>query len=273
MKTKMKLFNNHESRITNCKSLIAILLLMLAVWQGGARAQVNYSVTGSFEPEVTGGDAAFTITRNGSDLPDQIVNFRAVSLSAVSDEHYPAEGYALHFAEGECSKQVHVWARYATPGTAFAYQTAPRSFRLVVYDMNGFELAHCDQEIIYGDHHNVPSDIYEERDIVVDSGMTAVTDAGYASNPYLLMWSSRYYNNDAIKPYLSITNAKLNMRLTFEAKEVHDGYQYIQLLFDEAISCDNRSGCSNGDPGNINISNYMAGFSHYQPGVCTDWYQ
>jgi len=50
------------------------------------------------------------------------------------------------------------------------------------------------------------------------------------------------------------------MTLSFDAKENDDAYEYLQILFDNTSTCDNRSGASNGNPGTPNLSRYMAGF-------------
>ncbi len=50
------------------------------------------------------------------------------------------------------------------------------------------------------------------------------------------------------------------MTLDMQAKENDDCYQYLQFLVNETDTCDNRKNCNDGDPGNISLSRYMAGF-------------
>jgi len=90
----------------------------------------------------------------------------------------------------------------------------------------------------------------------VNSGETTASDAGYISNPYLTMAATGYYssNNTAPASFLSAINAELRMTLSMQVKEVSDGYQYIQVLFDNTTSCDDRSGCKDGNPGNISLA-------------------
>ena len=90
----------------------------------------------------------------------------------------------------------------------------------------------------------------------VNSGETTASDAGYISNPYLTMAATGYYssNNTAPESFLSAINAELRMTLSMQVKEVNDGYQYIQVLFDNTTSCDDRSGCKDGNPGNISLA-------------------
>ena len=55
------------------------------------------------------------------------------------------------------------------------------------------------------------------------------------------------------------------MTLDMQAKENDDGYQYLQFLVNETDNCDNRKNCNDGDPGNISLSRYMAGFGTGDP--------
>ena len=139
-----------------------------------------------------------------------------------------------------------------------------------VLDRAGFRLAYAERKRTWGT--SVPSSgIFGVKSIDVGSGETTVTDDGYINNPYRTMAGSDYYDNAAPKAWLSAIGATLHMTLSMKVKEVNDGYQYIQVLFDNTSSCDDRSKCSDGNPGNINLSRYMAGFGHHPGSYDGNW--
>ena len=81
------------------------LLLVAAMAFGtNAWAQLTWNVTSSTSNHVT----TFTITRSGSYLPEQIVGYRTISLSAIEGQHFYAANDTLLFKEGWTSRTVTV---------------------------------------------------------------------------------------------------------------------------------------------------------------------
>ena len=231
--------------------LLTIVAAMIG--QGSAFAASTFSVTNS--------GSTFTITRSGNTAVSETVNYRTVSLSAIEGQHFTAVSGELSFAANETSKTVTVTE--STPGTdAYKYQTASsRTYRFEVLDHDGYILASKDRSISSG-LTNVPSSgAFDIKDVTIYSNEYTANDGGYDNNGYKSVASSAYFtSSNAPKAYLQQISAQLRMTLSFQGKENDDAYEYLQLLFSNTSTCDNRSGCSNGDPGNISLSAYMAGF-------------
>ena len=247
------------------KKLNQVLTLMLtiaALMVGqGAWAMSSFEVTNP-----TG--STFRITRTGNTAVAETIDWRVVSLSAIAGVHFT--GYqgnysgTVTFAVDEPYKDVTI--SESTPGdNAYKYQNGTsRKYRFEVLDRDGSILASKDRTMTTGT--NVPSSgLFNEKEITIFTTDTQFSDAGYtqSTNPHYIE-SSAYYNLTGIAPkaYYTLIGAQLRSTLSLEAKEENNGYQYVQILINNISTCDNRSNCSNGDPGNINLSRYMAGFDH-----------
>ena len=226
--------------------------------------------------EISGSGNSFSVTRSGEVTNTaETVYYRAVGLTAYAGQHFiipsgasPAASVALAFGAGETNRLISVEER--TPSaTAYKFQTGTsRAYRLEVVDEGGFLLASCDRVMTVGTSIPDPpsaavSGMFAEKRLTIKSDETTASDAGYINNPYLSMAGSAYYDSAAPKAWFQQIGAQLRMTLSMQVKEVNDGYQYIQLLFDNTSSCDDRSDCKDGNPGNINRSRYMAGFGHH----------
>ena len=244
--------------------VFALVLTIVALMTGQeAWAESSWTVTND-----NGNSNTFTIKRSETGYA-QTVHFRTISLSAYAGQHFTAVDMDYTFTADEDTKTVTVSEK--TPSDAYVYQTADsRKYGFEVTDRAGFRLAYAERKRTWGT--SVPSSgIFGVKSINVGSGETTVTDDGYINNPYRTMAGSDYYDNAAPKAWLSAIGATLHMTLSMKVKEVNDGYQYIQVLFDNTSSCDDRSKCSDGNPGNINLSRYMAGFGHHPGSYDGNW--
>ena len=245
--------------------ILALVLTIVALMTGQeAWAESSWTVT-----NINGSSNTFTIKRSEKGYA-QTVHFRTISLSAYAGQHFTAVNMDYTFPANEDEKTVTVTEM--NPSTnAYKYQTgASRKYGFEVLDRAGFRLAYAERKRTWGT--SVPSSgIFGVKSIDVGSGETTVTDDGYINNPYRTMAGSDYYDNAAPKAWLSAIGATLHMTLSMKVKEVNDGYQYIQVLFDNTSSCDDRSKCSDGNPGNINLSRYMAGFGHHPGSYDGNW--
>lgn len=253
--------------------IIKVMLLVLSMTVGkNAWAENGWNISSSTSDNVT----TFTITRDNTSVAET-VKFRLVNLSAFAGQHYNVtkvngrnsnelSGEFTFTAGDETSRTVTVTEQAAVTN-AYKYQTSTdRSYKLEVTDMEGFFLADKTRSFTTG--NNVTSSgVFSEKSVTIHSGEVTVTDKGYAqvSNPHTVE-SSSYYNT-ATQDYLSFLNAQLRMTLDFKAKEISDGYQYVQILVDNTTECDN--GAGDGNPGTISLSNYMAGFTIAGKGVDT----
>ena len=235
------------------KSLISLLIVALTVGQS-VWAASTFTVTN------TSGTSKFVITRTSNTSATETVNYRTVSLSAIAGQHFTDKTGTLTFDAIHNSREVEV-TEY-TPGTdAYKYQNGTsRKYRFEVLDQGGFSLAYTDRTITTGT--SVPSsNAFAVKDVIIQTNEYTADDKGYDKNGYKSVSSSSFFtSSNAPKNYLKHIGAQLLMTLSFQGKENDDAYEYLQLLFNETTNCDGRSGKSNGDPGDPNLSSYMAGF-------------
>ena len=255
-----------KPKSTTGKTLAALLAVAL-----GAALPTQASTF-----RVSNNGNTFTISRSGEGTNTaETVYYRAVGLTAYDGQHFvmpssasPAVSVPISFYPGQTNRLVTVEERNPS-ADAYRFQTGTsRYYRLEVIDEGGFLLDSCDRGMTTGT--SIPSPpsasgtgMFAEKSITIKSGETTASDAGYINNPYLSMAGSAYYDSAAPKTWFQQIGAQLRMTLSMQVKEVNDGYQYIQLLFDNTSSCDDRSDCKDGNPGNINRSRYMAGFGHH----------
>ncbi len=255
--------------LTKFKSQVLTLVLTIAALAVGqsAWAASTFTIDASYNSNTH--KTTFTITRTGNTALAETIDWRVVSLSAIAGQHFTVDdqsGYAgtATFSVGISTASVTISEN--TPGTdAYKYQTGTeRTYRFEVLDRDGYILASKDRSMTTGT--SVPSSgLFNEKEITIFTTGTQFTDAGYnqSNNPHYIE-SSAYYNLTGIAPkaYYTLIGAQLRSTLSLEAREENNGYQYVQILINNISTCDNRSDCSNGDPGNINLSRYMAGFDH-----------
>ena len=241
---------------------LVLTIAALAVGQS-AWAASSFTIDASYNSSTH--KTTFTITRTGNTALAETIDWRVVSLSAIAGQHFTVDdqsGYdgTATFSAGISTASVTISEN--TPGTdAYKYQTGTeRSYRFEVLDRDGYILASKDRSMTTGT--SVPSSgAFNIKDVTIYSSEYTADDRGYDNNGYKSVSSSAYFtSSNAPKAYLQQISAQLRMTLSFQGKENDDAYEYLQLLFDNTSSCDNRSGCSNGDPGNISHSSYMAGF-------------
>ena len=241
--------------------LTALFLLAAGVI---ARSENTWTIEASTTNKVT----TFTISRTNT-AEAETVKYRTVSLSAFAGQHYIAVSGEVTFAVDETSRDVIVTEETPTDDP-YKFQTGDtRKYRFEVTDMGGFALARLDREITTGT--SVPSSgAFSIKDVVIQESEYLNTAAGYDNNVVKSVSKSSYFDNAAPKAYYQLVGAELRMTLSMDVKESDDGYQYMSILNSTTLY-DNRSGCSNGDPGNINNSWYMAGFEHKTGGKDTEY--
>ena len=247
--------------------LLAVLLTIAAVFAGQqAFATSTFTVSSSSYNNNTQG--RFKITRTGNTTIAETVNYRTVSLSAIAGKHFTEKTGTVTFNANDTFKYIYVdETAIANVDVNYRYQNGTsRKYRFEVLDKDGSLLASNDRTLDYGTGYKIVASDFDEKTLTVNSGETTAVDGGYKNNPYRSMEGSSYYNAAAPAEYLSAISAELRTTLTFQAKEVNDGYQYIQVLFDQDGNddCDERptSNISDGNPGTPSRSLYMAGFEH-----------
>ncbi|MBQ3344712.1 MAG: InlB B-repeat-containing protein [Kiritimatiellae bacterium] len=236
------------------KTFRNIFAAMIAVAGVVVAHASNFTVTSS----TSGSSTKFIVTRDDATAAET-VRYRTVSLSAYAGQHFTSASGTLAFAPGQTSTNVVVTETTPT-AAAYRFQTGnSREYRIELTDAGGFFVTNATRTLTTGT--SVPSSgAFNVRDVTIQSAEYTADDDGYDSNGYKSAASSAYFSYVAPKAYYALVDAQLRMTLSMSAKENDDGYQYLQLLVDETVDCDNRKNCSDGDPGNISLSRYMAGF-------------
>lgn len=243
------------------KRFLTILLILAAGHNAAAQSTWTVSNDGN----------KFTISRSNINERETI-RFRTVGLSAVPGQHFDGQyGSSIIFPRGQRTYEVTINEK--TPGTpVYRYQNGfSRVYRFEVTNMGGDRLAYRDRTISYGEEYRVTTNAFEEKHFMIVTSETDVTDAGYAQ-AYHAVPLDTYYANATSLDYLVPAGANLWMTLEFRAKEKNDGYQHVQILVNETENCDTGA-TSGGDPGNIDLSVYMACFSHKQSGKDENYYK
>ena len=206
----------------------------------------------------------FTITRSGDLSKSETVYYRTVSLTAVAGYHFNDASGQLTFGVNQESKDVTV-SELTPSHDSYKFQDgSTREYRFEVTDQGGFLLADCDRIITTGSSINTTSlGLFNEKTGTIQSGTFTVTDKGYKQTGLPKTIASTSFYNTAAQGYLATAGAQLQMTLEFQAKEVNDGYQYLQILTDNTTGCDNEKDASKGNPGTPSLSRYMAGFEIY----------
>ena len=254
--------------ITRFKSSVLTFVLTIAALLAGQ----SVWAASVFTVESLNNSNTFRITREGNTAVEETIDWRVVSLSAIAGVHFT--GYngnysgTVTFAANQTYKDVIITEN--TPGdNAYKYQNGTtRSYLFEVLDRNGDILASCNRSRNYGTNVS-SSGLFSEKTGTIASGPFEVTDVGYHQTPRTINRESFYNDND--KAYLDFLDAQLRMTLEFEAKEEEDGYQYLQVLFDNTTGYDSDNSADKGNPGTPSLSKYMAGFEIYKGKKYTEY--
>jgi hypothetical protein len=237
---------HYHSNSLKLAMLTAALFVGQAAWAEG-----KWTVTNE-----DGSSNTFTIKRTEKGYT-QTVHFRTISLSAYAGQHFTAVDMDYTFSADEDEKTVTVNEK--NPTNAYMYQTgASRKYGFEVIDRAGFRLAYAERSKTWGTSVT-SSGVFDEKDVTIQTSEYTADDDGYDTNGYKSVAASSYCTSGT-QAYLGFLDAQLRMTLSFDAKENDDAYEYLQILFDNTSTCDNRSGAGNGNPGTPNLSRYMAGF-------------
>ena len=283
------------------KSTLAVVLTIVALMTG----QQVWADNG-WDVELSKYDssakvATFKITRTDKTYA-QTVLYRTVGLSAFAGQHYTAVSGEVTFGVGDDTKTVTVTEK--SPGEnadAYLYQkgTSNRTYMLEVTDIGGFTLATSNThsmtngtsfngsyvnksvtDLVYFQDGNVKSGSGNKYLDVAHSGTKdteKMIDDGYDYNDNTLCTVStgNLYNsssdNSALRTWLNGLGYKMYATVFFQQREENDGYQYIQILADNATTYDGKDGDGKIDNGPT-TSLYKAAFILTKnENVCTSW--
>ncbi len=225
-----------------------------------AFALAGFAAAASSTFSIAGSGNQFIVSRSGEGTNDaETVRYRTVSLSAYAGQHYTANYGTLAFAAGQTTTNVSVTGR--TPSTAaYRYQTgASRSYRFEITDIGGFPVTNATRSITTGTQLSTTYLNREVTDLVYftsggsitsgsgnkyldvtygTSSYRQVTDGGYNQAVHTVGTGSLYGNNADLRTFLDGIGCKMYATVYFTQKEEQDGYQYIQILADNATTYD-----------------------------------
>ena len=221
--------------------------------------------TWTVSQSTSGNTTTFTITRSGNTSIAETVRYRTVSVSALDGIHFTGKEGTLTFAAGDTQKDITVTEKPADQILpVYRYSKASHYYQFEVDDFGGNKLASTDRHVGC-DIEVYTLYLFHQRTIKA-TDILHINDGGYGSNPHYTFNVTDFYDNSRHQlDYLQFIKASYRLTVDFYAKEVVDGYEYIQILINDTSGHD--SGASNGNPGNIEKSRYMAGFSIHGDGI------
>ena len=243
--------------------IIIALLCAVAGTANTALADEGWSVEHS--------GSKFTITRTDASQEETVL-YRTVSLTAFEGKNFTPVSGSVTFRVNETQKEVTVYeTAVANIPTAFKYQTIDeRKYSFQVTEADGNIMAQMDRIISMGNDYKINAgNAFTEQRIPIYNNEFTITDAGYAQK-ILYVGTDNYFFSAAPKAWLTDINATLKMKVSMNAKEVNDGYQYIQI-YANPTSTNIDTGAENGDPGSCTYAKYVAGFELYKGGTATEY--
>lgn len=203
------------------------------------------------------GDHTFTITRTGGTDGEQTVYYRTVNGSAIGGTHFEHQAGSVTFAAGETSKTVTVSEHSVTStygeNAATAYSNADRTYFLEIYRVVGGAAIDSNKKsaqrtMTVSDDYRVDAKLFNEYRISTPSGETSRGDydgvgKGWTNNdsntnPKEGSNAKEIVTVSNILPtsgYTAAVAQNIQYKLSFQAKEVNDGYQHIQISPGEGI--------------------------------------
>ena len=223
-----------------------LLLVALAFGQTVLAQSTTWTVGG------TGNE--FTIYRSGDISKQVTVSYRTVSLSAVAGQHFTEKTGTVTIPAGIHTSTPISVTELTPSDDAYNFQTGTqRTYRFEVLDQGGFELAHRDRNIAYGDDYqhtnqyvnrSVTDLVYftdggsiqsgsgnKYKDVTYSntSDWTQIKDSGYSQLVCTANTNELYHSSSPLRTYLNSRSTKMYATVYFTQKEEHDGYQYIQI--------------------------------------------
>ena len=254
--------------------LLSVLLLALLCAPGGTAAADTAAYTLQYN-----GNNSYTVTRPAAFAQlAQTVTLRPYGISALEGIHYTYASQDVSFAAGETSATVTFAIAEASPqdiAPVFRCVSdgASLCYGVEAVDEGGIRLASVVREIVYsvygvnsGVLHNSITDLlyisgssfasgYEETGYVdvslPGSGYFLIADEGYMQRKFTLSLNNLY--TMIPQGYLAATDARVYAAVGFTMKEEDDGYQCIQILADNANSCDGNDPLGNVDDPSVSL--------------------
>ncbi len=206
---------------------------------------------------VTNSDNTFTITRSDGTDGAQTVYYRTVNGSAIGGTHFEHKAGSVTFKAGETTKSVAVTEKdvFSIFGgnAATAYSNADRAYSFEIYRVTGGATINSGQKsatrtMTASDSYRVDESLFNQYRTSTSSGETSRGDydgvkMGWTNNesntkPQEGSNAKEIFTISNILPASGYTTAvaqNIQYKLSFQAKEVDDGYQHIQISPGEGI--------------------------------------
>ncbi len=257
---------------TMARRAVALLFVLSSAVAAGAS---TYTVTAAGN--------TFTIRRSDTSA-QETVYCRTVSHTAVAGIHFTARAETLTFGRGEATKTILVTeASIANVPLQSRYQTGTsRQYRLEVFDYEGCVLADAVRTITYSANYSfnnarvsqnvsnlvyfaatststnfveaystgVPSSKFRDVAYAASSNWIEVTEQGYQQRVYTLSTDSLFLGLGVPREYFLQSGAMMHATVCFRARDVDDGYRYIQISSGEQAYDGNDPGATVGTPRN-----------------------
>ena len=266
------------------------------------RAENGWDIQTTTNGSVT----TFTISRTNTAVAET-VKYRFVNLSAYAGEHYnvtkvngtnsSALSGEFSFAAGDATSRTIQVTESAATTNAYKFQAAniKRDYKLEVTDVGGFFITEKTRGFYTGKtftdsylNKSITDLVYFQSGSVMSgsgnkyldvahsdtNGTEKKIDDGYDYNNSTLCTvntGSLYDNDSDMRSWLNGISYKMYATVYFQQREVNDGYQYIQILADNATTYDGKDGDGKIDNGPTK-SLYKAAFIlSKNEKVCTEW--
>lgn len=195
------------------------------------------------------GDHTFTITRTGGTDGQQTVYYRTVNGSAIGGTHFTHQAGSVTFQAGEASKSIPVTEKSVTSiyagNAATAYSNAERTYSLEIYRVAGgagIGTGTAERTMSKDFSYEVDAKLFNEYQTSTPSGETDRGDYDGTGRG----WKENTEGANAkeivaignILPsssYMTAVAQNIQYKLSFQAKEVDNGYQHIQISPGEGI--------------------------------------
>ncbi|MBM6829299.1 InlB B-repeat-containing protein [Anaerotignum lactatifermentans] len=190
-----------------------------------------------------GNTSTFTISRDGAD-GEQTVYYRTVNGSAVGGTHFAHQADSVTFKDGETVKTVTV-TEYSVSSVydnnaATAYANADRTYSFEIYRVTGgatIASGTAVREMTKDANKTIDRGLFNTYQTSVNpSGETARGDYDGTS----MGWTNGTEGNNAkvtisfgtgnYIDYMKAVAQNVQYKVSFQAKEVNDGYQHIQIV-------------------------------------------
>ena len=253
------------------KIFAAAVIALLAFGQVG-RAENGWDIQTSTSGSVT----TFTISRTNMAVAET-VKYRFVNLSVYAGQHYnvtQVNGESsgelsgnLTFAAGDDKKIIKVTESTATT-YAYKYQAtnSKRSYKLELTDVGGFYLTEKTRSFYTGTtftdaylNKSITDLVYFNNGSVMSGSGNKYLDVAHSdtngkekviydeydynnSTLCTVNTGSLYDNDNDMRSWLNSIGYKMYATVYFQQFEIFDGYQYIQILADNATTYDGKDG-------------------------------